>query len=66
MKFKDYCEFFAQIEKDPHALVEDFTVRNYLEARAHIQECEKCIELADRVLKDRPHDHDEGIHLSLN
>ncbi len=50
MKYKTYCEFFEAIEADPHQLVTDFTVRNYIEAREHLLECKKCLDSTDRVL----------------
>ncbi len=63
MKFKTYCEFFEAIEADPTQPVADFTVRNMLEARWHLDDCKKCYESTERVLakrKDKFKDDDEG------
>ena len=54
MKFDNFCDFFAQIEADPSAIIKDFTVRDYLNARMHIQGCEQCKERQDRVLAKSP------------
>lgn len=66
MKFKTFCEFFASIESNPGQIVNDFTVADYLGARLHIKECEKCTDCADRVNARYP-DGDEGeVPIGLN
>lgn len=47
---EEWCKFFADIEKDPSAIVTNFRIRDYLEARAHMDDCMTCQESAERVL----------------
>ncbi len=58
MKFDKICEFFERIEKDPSAIVNNMTVRDYLMAKAHIYECQKCSDSVDRVLAKHKHEGD--------
>lgn len=53
---EEWCKFFADIEKNPHAIVTDFKIRDYLEARAHMDGCTTCQESAERVLARAPQD----------
>ncbi len=57
MKFDNFCDFFAAIEANPTAIVEEFTIRDYLNARMHIETCQKCKDSADRVLAKAPKDN---------
>ena len=56
MKFKTFCEFFAAIESDPKAEINDFTIGDYLKAKNHVQECQECSDSCDRVLAKAPKD----------
>ena len=47
---RDFCEFFAAIERDPTAIINDLTVRDYLLARQHLATCEKCYDSSVRVM----------------
>lgn len=51
--FDEWCQFFRDIEKDPSKKVSGLTVRDFLQARAHLYVCEACQESTDRVLKSR-------------
>ena len=51
--FEEWCEFFKGIEKDPSKPVTGLTVRDFLQARAHLYVCEECDKRADRTLKSR-------------
>lgn len=51
----DWCEYFAAIEKDPTAITPNITVRQFYEAKRHIEHCEGCFQRTERVLaKARP------------
>jgi len=59
MKFNTFCEFFKAIETDPSMIVEDFTIRDYLGAKNHINKCKKCFDSTERVLAKAPKDSNE-------
>jgi len=59
----DYCKFFSDIEKDPTALVPALTVRQYLEARDHVMNCDNCFNRTERVLQKAPKN---GIGFNTN
>lgn len=47
---RDWCKYFADIEADPTALTPQITVREYLQARDHLQNCDVCFNSSERVL----------------
>lgn len=60
----NYCKFVANIEKDPTAIINDLTIRDYLGLRNHVASCTKCQESMDRVLANEPPDHIPPINLN--
>lgn len=50
----DWCKYFQDIERDPRAITPRITVRQWLEARNHIQNCDPCSNRVDRVLASAP------------
>ncbi len=63
---KDFCKIFAEIEKDPEALVTDWTVRDYYLAKAHILECQACSDSCDRVIEKEKNNPKRNIGFNLN
>ncbi len=62
---RDYCEFFATIEKDPEAVISGLTIGEYMEAANHVQECKTCMDSTQRVL-DRYKDEPPTIGFNVN
>lgn len=52
----NWCKFFADIEADPTKIVKGLTVRQMIQAKLHINECQDCMDRADRVLANKPKD----------
>lgn len=50
----DYCQYIRNIAKDPKAKVPRLKVSQFLKLRMHVQSCEKCDILTEKVLKGRP------------
>lgn len=46
---EDMCAFFRAIERNPEAIVSGLTVRDMLYLRQHIQMCDECYEITNRV-----------------
>ena len=63
---RNWCEFFKLVEQDPFALVTDFTIRDYYEARQHVNICVPCQESADRVLAKHKKDDGNTIGFNIN
>lgn len=61
----DFCEWFKDIEADPHRIVAGLSVREFLLAREHMAVCSDCSDLVDRVLAGRDTGNG-GIEASLN
>ena len=51
---RDYCRFFADIEANPTAIIDDLTIQEFLEARDHLYSCDACFNRSERVLKNNP------------
>lgn len=49
----DYCRLFAKIEEDPTVIVQ-MTIKEYLGAKTHIQECDVCHNRVERVMASAP------------
>lgn len=50
----DWCKFFADIEKDPKAIVPRITVRQMIQAREHLANCDNCDLRMQRVEANAP------------
>lgn len=53
---RNFCEFFAQIEKDPEAIITGLTIGEYYQAAAHVQKCKTCMDVTERVANRYPDD----------
>lgn len=53
---EDFCKWFRDIANDPEAIISGLTVRDYLHARMHLLSCNKCRELTEKVVAERPND----------
>lgn len=58
---RDFCALIRGIEKDPEAIINDLTVRDYLLLRQHIQLCDECYEAVERVNKKYPDEPSIGF-----
>ena len=65
MSITNWCEFFANIEKDPKAITPRLTVRDLLAAKEHIDSCKDCSDSMDRVLANAPPEKPMG-HIGFN
>lgn len=52
----DFCEFFRNIEANPDAIVKGITIREMMQAREHLHNCERCSLSSQRVLAKAPKD----------
>lgn len=59
----NWCEFFAKIEENPSALIKGLTVRDYYEMRDHMNNCDVCYNVTERVLSKH---NSNGIDVGLN
>lgn len=50
----DWCSYFANIEKDPTVITPSITVRQFYQAKQHVQDCDVCFNRAERVLARAP------------
>lgn len=50
----DFCKYFSDIEKDPTAHPPRLTIRQFFEAREHLQNCDNCSNRVDRVMASAP------------
>lgn len=51
--FNEWCEWFKDIEVDPHKNVQ-ITVGELYEARVHVSECEACNTICETIDKNHP------------
>lgn len=60
----DWCAYFGAIEKDPEAITPRITVRQLMQAREHVYECDKCYEITQKVLANAPQEQfpERGIN----
>jgi len=49
------CAFFKEIEKNPKRLVTGLTVRDYVELSDHLEGCDECYKVVQRVDASNPH-----------
>lgn len=59
----DMCAFFKEIEKNPKRLVTGLTVRDYVELSDHLEVCDECYEVVQRVDASNPH---RSLPFSIN
>jgi hypothetical protein len=50
----NWCEFFQKIEKDPSAITPRITIRQILQARNHVYDCDVCFNRTERILAKAP------------
>lgn len=50
----DWCEYFSNIEADPHAMTPRLTIRQFFEARDHARECQDCYDRIERTVANNP------------
>ena len=53
---EDICRLIQSIAAHPEAIVSGLTIRDYLEMREHVRECEKCHDSVEEVIKNSPPD----------
>ncbi len=51
----DWCGFFAGVEANPRAMIQ-LTIRQLLQAREHVANCDSCNNRVERVLARAPQD----------
>lgn len=59
---RDWCKFFAGIEADHTAIAPTLTVREYMQARDHVQSCDSCFNRTERVLAKHNHTNTIGFN----
>jgi hypothetical protein len=60
---EDMCKFFRDIEANPKKLIIGLKVRDYLALKNHIDGCDSCYNIVQRVDSSNP---DKSITFSAN
>lgn len=60
----DFCKFFADIERDPKAIIPKLTVREFIKAKEHGQTCDVCSLRIERTLAKAPKEYHPNISLN--
>jgi len=50
----NWCEFFQGIESNPTAIVRPITIRQFYQAKEHLNNCDVCYNRSERVLSKAP------------
>jgi len=50
----DFCKYFREIEQDPTALTPPITIKQFYEAKEHLNSCDVCYNRSERVLSKAP------------